>query len=566
MKNRITAALALLLALPVAAFATDVATVGGARFDIVSRTSFGIDLDNPYRFGLSNELTQFDLVFGLAPWQELSNRPTTTQPVGFIQLTLFHLNLLWSNPDRHAPSTPPTPPPQPGGSDGPGYNPPGPVWANRFQTGSFIAGIAWGSSVLQLNAGGNEPFFAPWNRGMEFFNDRFIVSWAYVDSMVDVRRVHSITGIPVITRRGEENLHGDGQTGVHQSFHLFDFHYHAHIGDRFAMDLGPEVQMVALMHNAETFGLNFKLGTQFPFWDSRISSDNMNGLAFGLDSMFNPSFLPGLRAFASVAGTTNWGYIPAQRFDVLYGGTRIGYTIQLHEEISVEPWAGFDIGSHISRDGNITLAGYEFSIGATMRWPGQGGWLTDYFLNSDGRVFPGMSFGYIIYDDRGARNSGLVHSLRFTLHEPRGDAGIFYGLGSQIVIDIVDITGATTIPHPVGGVPIPGGLGGFCVLVTAYFDWEFTNVGRIPGTLRPWTILFYDNIPHPDPAQNGRINDLKFDIGLNIENAIPNTTFGIVWNTGSLLQYNLRDPVHLIRPTDNPGRMGFLRLIAEIRL
>ena len=546
MKKCILAA-ALLLALPALSFAIEIATSSTARLDIVSRTSFGIDLDNPWRFGLSNELTQFDLVFGLAPYQEISNRPGGTRPVGFIQATLFHLNLLRTAPDRDADREPPgdtvsRPPP---GIGGPGYNPPGPIWTNRFQTGSFLAGIAWGGSwLLQLNAGGNEPFLAPWNKGMEFINDGFRVSWAYLDSMVDLRRVLSITGIPVITRRGEENLHGDGQTGPHGTMqqHGFDTW---NIADRFGMNIGA--QMVALMYNADTFGLNFKVGTEFSFTDSRITSDNRNGLAFGIDSVFTPNFLPGLRAFFSVAGTNFWGPIPAIAHDVLFGGTRIGYTLHLNEDISVEPWAGFDMGTRISRNGDIERPGFEFSIGATMRWPGQGGWLTDYILNSDGRVFPGMSIGYSIFEDR-ERNTGLVQSLRFTLFEPRGDAGIFYGLGSQIIIDMIDLTGVTTGPHPPAWGADP--LQGFCVLVTAYFDWEFNNMRRIPGTLRPWTILFYDNLPHAtDPDR--RINDFKIDIGLNLENAIGNTTLGIVWNTGSLIQQR---------------QLGFLRLMAEIRL
>ena len=555
MKNRIMV-LALLPVLSATAFAIEIETSNTARLDIVSRTSFGIDLDNPWRFGLSNELTQFDLVLGLAPWQEISNRPATDRAVGFIQVTLFHLNLIRTSPDREADRVPPGDDPgiprPPPGSGGPGYNPPGPIWTNRFQTGSFLAGIAWGPWLLQLNAGGNEPFFAPWNKGMEFVNDSFRLSWAYLDSVVDVRRILSITGIPVITRRGEENLFGDGQTGPHGTMQQFGFHYMG-IADRFGMDI--DAQMIALMYNAYTFGLNFKLGTQFSFEDPRITRDNMNGLAFGVDSVFNPTVLPGMRIFASLAGTSNWGDLVHQRYDVLFGGTRIGYTIQLHEELSVEPWAGFDIGTRIRRDGSVETPGYEFSIGATMRWPGQGGWLTDYILNSDGRVFPGMSIGYKIFDDRGVDgNNGLVHSLRFTLHEPRGDEGLFFNLGSQIIVDLIDITGATTGVHPPAWGADP--LRGFCVLVTAYFDWEFNNMNRIPGTLRPWTILFYDNLPHATNS-NRRINDFKIDLGLNLENAIGNTTLGVVWNTGSLIQH---------RSHHQQGRLGFLRLIAEIRL
>jgi len=182
-----------------------------------------------------------------------------------------------------------------------------------------------------------------------------------------------------------------------------------------------------------------------------------------------------------------------------------------------------------------------------MRWPGQGGWFTDYILNSDGRVFPGMSLGYKIYEEK-EKNTGLEHSIKFTLFEPRGDDGLFYKLGSEIILDLIDLTNVTAgEPADTNNPP-----GGFSVLATAYFDLEFNYLGKMPGSLIPWTIIYYDNLPG-ELADDKRINDMKFDLGLNLENAIPNTTFGIVWNTGSLIQ--------------NTGyRMGFLRLIAEIRL
>jgi len=524
-------ALIILLSLNVAVFAIDISLNDSARLDIVSRTSFGIDLDNPYRYGLANELTQFDLVLGLAPYQQLSNRFNSSGPVGFINVTLFHLDLIKVNKNV-------------------GYNAPAPIGTNRYQNGEFLAGIASGSWIFQLNAGGNEPFSSPWNKGLQYVNDGFKLSWAYLDSMVDVRRIKSITGIPVITKRGEENLAGAGQTQEHDTMKQYGFDNEfgltsgGNIADRFGHDI--RAHMIAGMYNTDDFGINFKLGTQYMFNDDRITKDNPNGLAMGIDSVFTPVFLPGLKIFASLMGTYNWG--TSAYSDPLIGGTRIGYTIPLNEDLSVEPWAGLDLGTRFKDDGSAEKPGYEFSIGFTMRWPGQSGWLTDYILNSDGRVFPGMSLGYKIYEEK-EKDTDLEHSIKFTLFEPRGDDGLFYFLGSEIIIDIIDISNVTSGKASTTNDP----PGGFSILATAYFDAELNNIGKIPGTLIPWTIFYYDNLP--EPSGTGRYNNIKFDLGLNLENAIPNTTFGIVWNTGSLL-----------RSSVTSGTLGFLRLIAEIRL
>jgi hypothetical protein len=96
---------------------------------------------------------------------------------------------------------------------------------------------------------------------------------------------------------------------------------------------------------------------------------------------------------------------------------------------------------------------------------------------------------------------------------------------------------------------------GFRLLVTAYFDAEINNPGNLRGTLRPWTILYFDNLPEPDGE--GRYNNIKFDLGLNFENVITNTVFGFVWNSGSLLRK---------LDVENWNTLGFLRAFVEIRL
>ncbi|MDR1126624.1 MAG: hypothetical protein LBL06_00695 [Treponema sp.] len=505
-------------------YSIDISIADGARLDVVSRTSLGVDLDNPYRFGLSNEITQFDLVFGLAPYQKISNRVNSPTAVGFIDVTLFNLDLIKIG-------------------NSVGYNPPGAINTNRYQTGEFLAGVVNKNWLIQLNAAGNEPFSSPWNKGLQFINDGFKFSWAYLDSMVDVRRINAISGIPVITRRGEENMAGDGQTQEHGTMKQFGFDTVGNIADRLGFSVSGN--LVAAMYNNEAFGVNVKLGTEYPFDSANITEDNHNGVAVGVDTVITPSAAPGLKVFASIDGSADYSFDDTA--DPIYGGTRIGYTIPLNEDVSIEPFAGFDIGVRLKEDGDWEKPAYEASGGLTMRWPGQGGWLKDYILNSDGRVFPGMSLAYKVYQDLEA-GADIEHSIKFTLFEPLGDDGVFYGIGAEIIIDLIDLTSVTEgAPATANDPP-----GGFRALATAYFDYAIPNFLRSSGTLVPWTILYYDNLPDTADSSS-RINDMKVDLGLNFENFISNTTFGIVWNSGSLIQ-------------KTSAHWGYLRALVEIKL
>jgi len=553
----------LLLLSPISLFAIDITRDSNARLDITSRTSFGIDMDNPYRYGLANELTQVDLIFGLAGYQPLSNREVSSGAVGFIDLTLFHLDLIKVAKEI-------------------GYNKPGGIGTNRYQTGEFLAGIAKGPWLFQLNAQANEPFTSPWNKGLQFVNDGFKLSWAYLDTMVDVRRVKSITGVSVITRRGEENMIGAGDikeghgTMLQFGYDQGDFFkVGGNIADRFGAD--EKAHMVAAMYNHESFGINVKFGTEKTFLDSTITEDNRNGLAYGFDSVIKPQALKGLKIFASFMGTDSFDKrLPDENNKLqlynntssLFGGARVGYSIGLGDDISLEPWAGLDLGAYKITDTFGSL-GYEASFGMTMRFPGAGGWLKDYILNSDGRVFPGMSLGYKMYIEPEINNN-VEHSVKFTLFEPKGNDGLLRGLGSEIIIDLVDLSDITRT-NPIRSTNENDPPRGFCVLGTAYFDYEINNLGRMPGSLVPWTILYYDNLPginknknwkYGDPEedryQQGRYNNLKIDLGLNLENAVSNTTFGIAWNSGSLLR-KLDDRPEL-------GKRGYFRFMVEIRL
>ena len=532
--------LVLLLVVPVIVSAIDIAVSDSARLDITSRTSFGIYLDDPRIYGLSNELTQLDLVFGLAPYQRLSNRLNSPEWVGFIELTFFNLDLIKSE--------------QAIGGQGPGG-----ISTNRYQTGEFITGLVKDPWLIQLNAGGNEPFVSPWNKGMQFINDGFKFSWAYLDSMVDIVRRTPINRAAVLTGRGEENMGVDGHVPGHATMTQFSYDSFNVMIDRFGGNINGG-EMVAVMYNTDDFGVNVKFGTQFAVDSGAIGYGGMgyNGLAMGVDMVFTPTTLDGLKVFFSTLGSYNWG--EDANPDPFMAGTRVGYTINLNDDISIEPWVGFDMGVFIAPDVSTRL-GHEASFGFTMRWPGQGGWLKDYIINSDGRVFPGMSLGYKIYTEQDVSDA-VEHSIKFTLFEPKGDDGLFYKIGSEIVIDFKDISGSTLKLKDEEGEYIPDNISypsGFVVFVTAYFDYEINNL--IPGTLRPWTVLFFDNY-RKEPGSDERISDLKIDLGVNLENAIQNTTFGIVWNSGSLIQKEF---------INNRGKVtksvaGYMRAFVEIKL
>ena len=132
-------------------------------------------------------------------------------------------------------------------------------------------------------------------------------------------------------------------------------------------------------------------------------------------------------------------------------------------------------------------------------------------------------------------------------------------IGSEIIVDIHDITnsreGLTSALGPDPGLePNKSGtpIAGLVTLVTAYFDYELPAFSWLPGRLIPWTILFYDNLPGATKGAE-RINDFKIDLGLNLEGAIPNTVFGIAWNSGSLIQ-------------EAKHKWGYLHIMAEIKL
>lgn len=480
-----------------------------ASFNIKSRTSFGMDIDKPYRFGLKQELTKFELKIDLAPYQKLSNRVNSSDAVGFIGFTFFDLELIFDK--NNAKNNP--------NGGGSGYNDPVTVKTNRYQTGEFIAGIAKGNWIFQLNAGGNEPFMAPWNKGLQFVNDGIKFSWAYLDSMVDAVRSKPIAELKpqdcVIAQYTQDN---------------------ANFSDRFAMNL--QGAAVAAMYNREDlFGFNFKVATQYPYDSSNITESNMNGIAGGIDSVVTPTGLYGFKFLTSVAGAFNYG--ADENPDPVMAGTRIGYNIALNEDISLEPFIGLDIGVDLPNSGSVDKVSYESSIGATMHWPGQGGWLIDYFREDEGRVFPGMSVSYKINGDSTKSIKDCMHDMKITLFEPKGDEGLFYGLGAELILDIASI-----------------GKENFSTMLTMYLDYEIPGIFGTAGKLIPWTIICYDHLPYFQAAgspQDGHQEAMKVDLGIKFDGVISNTVLGLVWQSGNIISGR------------NEVVKGFLKAVAEIK-
>ncbi len=468
-----------------------------AEFNITSRTSFGVDLDNSYRYGLKQELTDFNFILHLTPYQKLSNKVNSSGSVGFINLTFFNLDLM--------------------SDESLGYNAGVPdqkafLMRNRFQTGEFLAGIAFSDWIIQLNAGANEPFWDPWNKGIQFTNDKVKFSWAYLDSMVDVKRIKKIKELapqdPVVTQFQQDAC---GPT------------------DQFGLNI-TGATIAALYNKEDVFGLNLKFATEYPYDSEAITEKNSNGIAAGFDMVVTPPSVEGLKIFASAGTSVNYG--KDENPDPFVFGTRIGYTIPLNEDISIEPYGGFDGGIKLSDQGKEPFE-FEASCGLTMRWPGQAGWFTDCILNKDGRVFPGMSLAYSAFGNTEAL-SDINHSVKFTLFEPRGDDGIFYKIGSEMIVDLTHL-----------------GQKNWDLLATLYFDYEVPGIFKTNGKLIPWITLCYDNIP--SFGEGDRENAFKTDIGLKLDGAISNTVIGLVWNSGNLIS------------EESDVSYGFIKTFVEIK-
>lgn len=527
---------ALLLSATGAAFAKDIGNTFNAEFRIKSRTSFGVDLDSPYNLGLKQELLDFAYVMHLGPGY-LSNQFSADVPVGFINFSVYDVAITpisGGTVENLEASR---------GTDS---------FYEYWDSGKFSAGISWKNFLLTLNGKNTESFWLPWNKAFENTDDKIRVSWASMDTVVGATRIKKIlSSQPLDT---DQKGRSSGKWTGKESTYLVE----QDDGTMDKLHFAVDGQMVGLMYNMpDVFGVNLKFATENPY-DSKLNTvHDYNGIALGLDFVVTPKFLKGLRVLGSAAGT--WNYGADHNADPFAAGVKASYSIVLNEDITVEPYAGFDAGLFLLDDYSVsTIAknsstqyktgisddetnlpggGFEASVGAAVRWPGQRGWHTDYITGDEGRVFPGMALGYSFYNNPFDGDTAPSHSIKFTLFEPTGHEGVLYFIGSEVIADLKNI-----------------GTKDWELLATAYVDCPLDMLIK-HGILTPFVTLYYDNLPYEKGADILRQNALKTDLGVKLSEFIPNTVVSLLWNSGNLIEN---------KNVEAPLTKGFVRCAVEI--
>jgi hypothetical protein len=485
------------------AFAIDVATSSGATLSIISRTSLGIDLDHPYKYGLKQEFPEFALYYNMAPNQELTNKVKSDKPVGFIDLHLDAQSIRFSNganPDDNMPA---------GDSVGLDFNDPsqneGTGYFGPFYIYGFQAGIAYHDYILQLAAGGDDSYWKPWNRTLEFLNDRLGASWAYMDTRVQYRR-DVVSTLPVDITTQDETYYWTYQGNNAKRPNPYTSPYDTDLDSLYSTI--PSGTMIGIQHASDEFSYMIKAATEYAYDSTFITKGDANGLAAGLDYAITPSVLKGFRVLGSFTGSYNYGVDSDP--DPIFGGAKFSYDIPVpgQKGVSVEPYVGYDGRANISSDGSVMYA-QEIAGGATLHWPGKSGWLYDNFQDRSGVVYPGLTAAYKVYlpDD----GSSPKHNVLITLYEESGDGGALYGVGAEAVVQFFDFTSKSN-----------GKL-----LASLYGDYTIKHVWD--GELIPWAMVFYDYYPVSSSSA------LKLDIGVKLKDAIQNAVLGLTWDSGTLV-------------------------------
>ena len=531
---------ATLTALPL--WSKDMGNTFSSEFKIKSRTSFGIDLDNPFNSGLKQELIDFSYVMHIGPGYA-SNQFNSNGPVGFINFSVYDIAISPVTGDR-------TDSLEASSGNGSFYN--------YWDSGRFLAGLAWNNWLLSLNGKNTESFWLPWNKTFEMTNDKIRVSWASMDTMVGAVRTKRIVG----TQPLDSDVKGEGVRKWNGKSPTYLVQQDDGTMDK--LHFAVDGEMVGLMYTwPEIFGVNAKFATENAFDSGLNSVHDYNGVAFGLDFVFTPgfakapAFLKPLKIMGSAAGT--WNYGADHDDDPIAAGIKASYKFQLNEDMAVEPFFGVDMGVFLMDDkfalttvsGNSKIqyktgldnasttlpgGGYEFSAGVAVHWPGQGGWLKDYITGDNGRVFPGMALAYSFYDNPYDSNAA-DSSFKFTLYEPTGYEGVLYFLGSEVIADLRKV-----------------GTADWEFMFTGYLDCPLDMVIK-HGLLTPFVTMYYDNVPCLVGENILRQNALKTDIGVKLTELIPNTELKAIWNSGNLIKDE---------KTDAESTSGFFRICAEI--
>lgn len=512
-------------ALAAPAFAIDISTASGAAMRITTKTSLGIDLDRPgERYGLKVEFPEFGVFYNMAPNQEVTNRVKSDKPAGFIDLSMDVQELRFTNGAKNSYNSPGTnvgldfndSADQPTGYFGP------------FYVYGFQSGIAYKDYVLQLAAGGNDSFWKPWNRTLEFLNDRLGASWAYMDTRVQFRRdVVSALPIDMMSTKLDEGNYWSFQGSGKNPPNPYTSPAGADLDSLFSTI--PRGTMIGLQHTTEAFSYMAKAATEYAYDSSSITGSNANGLAAGFDYSVTPTALKGFRVLGSFTGQYNYGN--DSDADPLFGGLKLSYElpVQGQKGVSLEPYLGYDGCAFLDSGGSVDF-GQEIAGGATLHWPGKSGWLYDNFQNRQGVVNPGLTASYKLYIP--ADGSAFKHNVLVTLMEDSGDGGALYGLGAEAVLQFFDITSASN-----------GKL-----LASLYADYTVKKV--LGGKLIPYAKVFYDFYLSDSSSA------LKLDLGARLTEAVQNCVLGLAWDSGALIG----------PPLAGGAKLGQLKTYAEISL
>jgi hypothetical protein len=383
-----------------------------------------------------------------------------------------------------------------------------------------------GDWVIQLAAKGNYNLegdsWLPWNRNLGYYRESVMNSWAYMESRVQYQR-DPIPANPSLNPSAAK----DGIT-----FDLWKIRNIATNPDFDNLSQQPAAgDIVGLQYNGADASFLVKVGTEYPFTASQITSSNLNGISGGLDFALTPTALKGFRVLGSLSALVNYG--DDSDPDPLMAGVKIGYDIPIAglDGYSLEPYLGYDFKVAL---GGANLLSQEIAAGVTLHWPGAGGWGSDYIAGDPAAAFPGVSVAYKMYQADIAAGSHPINNLMLTLFENKGDDGALYAVGAEVVVDLLDFLAN-------GG---PDKLE-----VSAYVDANLVAIGN--GWLVPWTKLYYDNL---SGAGGTRVNGAKVDLGVKFDKVITNTVIGLDWESRNLL-----DPV-------NGTGFGVIKLSAEVNL
>lgn len=506
--------------------AKELALKNAASIDIKTKTSWGINLDNPDQNGLALDYLNLAIILDQINGGTITNKLKTDMPVGFMTLDLSQIETRWTTYSDAGGSTDNN---NPGGTTNilPGWNSSATGYWSPIYIENFISGIAWKNWTLQLAAGGDSANnWRPWARNNgSYARSEFIQRWAYMDTRIQYRRQN----IPHYLRYLSE----DPTIIPDQTMYWTDGTKDTNIA------LNPTGTMVGLCFDGTDFSGMLKYMTENEWTKARTDSDPKNGNAAGLDFAFEPTYLKGFRVFGSAGILFNYGDDDSEQPWAL--GGKVCYNIPLFGSYSVEPYVGYQQICYYENADDPDAR--EYSAGVTIHWDGNGGWQYDAMAERDGVLFPGLTIAYTLLDSDTSSNSDTMDSnVKITLFEESDNYGVVPGLGAELCTEMLGLNDFVTSQ----------------ILLSMYLDYTVYGIGN--GILIPWTRILYDNLGQGEDA--GRVNNFKIDAGLRCDKYIKNAAFGVTYESKNLTARN-HDETNL---TYGYYGLGFLQAWVEIKL